>query len=268
MKKNMNESGQDSIRRVFTEVFSARDIAEPLVSFDSVIAAADARAKMEVDGFDAVGVRRDGLVRGYVERQDLEEGSCGDRMKEFESEVLISDSTSLAEVIRGLSTSDRLFVKVFGSVGGIVTKSDLQKPAVRMWLFGMVTLIEMRFTRLIQSFCPQESWHQFLSPSRLQKAEELRAERLRRNQQVRLIDCIQFSDKGQILARNKEIRRMTRFESRRQVEEAFKGLERLRNNLAHSQDIVSSDWEIILRLVENLERVIRGPSPRGSDQAV
>ena len=36
-----------------------------------------------------------------------------------------------------------------------------------------------------------------------------------------------------------------------------KNLEKLRNNLAHAQDIVSLDWETIVTISENLEAVVR-----------
>ena len=36
-------------------------------------------------------------------------------------------------------------------------------------------------------------------------------------------------------------------------------LEKLRNNLAHCQDIVTGDWEAIVALSENLDRVLDGP---------
>ena len=149
-------------------------------------------------------------------------------------------------------------MRVLGAVGGIITMSDLQKPPVRMWLFGMITLIEMRISRLIEQMCPGDSWKQHVSEGRLQKAEALLEERRRRNQSLELIDCLQFSDKGQIIARNEEIRNLTRFTSRRQVEEAIKALESLRNNLAHSQDILSCDWETIVMLCRDLEGVIGG----------
>ena len=83
-------------------------------------------------------------------------------------------------------------------------------------------------------------------------------ERKRRNQNLELIDCLQISDKGQIIARNEEIRRLTRMQSRRQTEQAIKMLESLRNNLAHSQDIISCDWETIVGLCKDMERVISG----------
>jgi hypothetical protein len=143
-------------------------------------------------------------------------------------------------------------------VGGIITLSDLQKPPVRMWLFGMITLLEMRTTRLIELKCQGDSWKQYLSESRLQKAEALLEERRRRNQSLELIDCLQISDKGQIIARNEEIRRLTRMQSRRQTEELIKMLESLRNNLAHSQDIIACDWETIVSLCKDMERVIGG----------
>jgi hypothetical protein len=146
-----------------------------------------------------------------------------------------------------------LFVTILGQVGGIVTKTDLQKPPVRMWLFGMITIIEMGLTRFIESAYPDGSWRQCMSESRLQKAEVLLEERRRRNQDLDLLDCLQFSDRGQIVLRNEELRKRAGFVSRNRGEQTVKELEALRNNLAHSQDIVASDWEIIVKLVEHLD---------------
>ncbi len=255
----MNKTGQESIRRVFTEGFSVRDIAEPLISFDDVTPASSTRETMLRHDFDVAGVRRAGRVAAYVEQASLTSGTCGDHARPFERAEVVPASASLSDVVRGLAEVPRLFVKLLGVVGGIVTRNDLEKPPVRMWLFGMVTLIEMRLSRLVERYCPGESWHRFLSEARIQKARDLKAERARRDQHVSLLDCIQFSDKGQIVARNEEIRRLTRFESRRSVEPVFKELERLRNDLAHSQEIIVSDWQVIVRLTENLENVIEGP---------
>ena len=140
---------------------------------------------------------------------------------------------------------------MFGSVAGIITPADMQKAPVRMWLFGIVTLIEMRYAELIERHCQADSWKQYLSEGRLQKAEALLVERTRRNQSLRLFDCLQFSDKGQIIARNEDVRRLTIFTSRRQVEEAVGKLEQLRNNLAHAQDILASDWDTIVQLCDS-----------------
>ena len=43
------------------------------------------------------------------------------------------------------------------------------------------------------------------------------------------------------------------------MEASAKMLEKLRNNLAHCQDIVTGDWEAILELSQDLDRVLFGP---------
>jgi hypothetical protein len=127
-----------------------------------------------------------------------------------------------------------------------------------MWLFGVITLVEMRCSGLIERMCPGESWRSFLSDTRLQKAEALLDERRRRGQSPQLAECLQLSDKGQIIAKNEAIRSLTRFTSRRQVEESIKALESLRNSLAHSQDIVACDWDTIVMLSGGLDAIIAG----------
>jgi CBS domain-containing protein len=247
------------LRRVFRTGFSVHDITEPLVSFDQSVPAAEARQFMEARKLEVIGVRGDGLVIGYAQRDSLGDGLCSESLRDFEENQVIANTTPLADVIQGLRNYPRLFVSVFGQVGGIVTKTDLQKPPVRMWLFGMVTLIEMRMTQMLEQFNRKEDWTQFLSDGRVQKAEQLLAERSRRNQNLDLVDCLQFSDKCQIIARNEHLRSWTRFDSRRQVEEAGKKLERLRNNLAHAQDIIATDWEALIDLSENFDSLLEEP---------
>ncbi len=255
----LSSSAVHSLRRVFQQAFVVHDIAESLVSFDATASAEDVRGMMESKRLDVVGIRTDGRVQGYAERADLGRGTCADFEQPLTQELIILDSSSLPDLVLRLRDRRRLFVSVLGHVGGIVSRTDLQKPPVRMWLFGMVTLIEMRFSRLIERFCMDEAWKEFLSAGRIQKAEQLLEERMRRNQHLTLADCLQLSDKAQIIARNPQLRMMTRFDSRNQLEKAAKMLEKLRNNLAHSQDIITSDWEAIVALSENLDAVLDGP---------
>jgi hypothetical protein len=243
-----------AVKRVFTETFTARDLAEPLASFDAGAAAADVRAFMTARDFDVVGVRKDGQVIGYVDKVSLESGNLDQCLRPLEQAPVLLDSASLLNVLTALNQSPFLLVSVFGMVGGIVTPADLLKAPVRMWLFGLVTMIEMRFSELIERHCPGDSWKAFVSEGRLQKAQALLEERSRRNQALQLMDCLQFSDKGQIIAKNEDIRRLTVFASRKQTEEAVKKLEQLRNNLAHAQDIVTSDWDTIILICEFVNR--------------
>jgi len=244
----------DVVKRTFTESFKGRDIAEPFASFDEGASSADVRDFMEANGVEVVGLRHDGQIAGYVENNSLTNGACGQFKRPFGEVSVVNDDSPLLKVLNELNHSPFVFVTVLGAVGGIITAADLQKPPVRMWIFGVVTLIEMRFLHLIEAHCPDDSWKEFLSDGRLQKAQALVDERSRRKQRVRLLDCLQFSDKGQIVARHEAIRQLTIFSSRRQAEDAIRKLEQLRNNVAHAQDILKPDLETIVQLCEFITR--------------
>ncbi|MCP4189996.1 MAG: hypothetical protein GY768_05145 [Planctomycetaceae bacterium] len=262
----LNPSTEDSLRRLFFQGFSAHDIAEPLRSFDDQASSKEVKQYMLEHKYMVVGVRHRGMITGYVDLTDLADGHCRDHLQTFESHAVIHATAPLIDVIHGLQEEQRLFVTMLGQVGGIITRTDLQKPPFRMWLFGMVTLIEMRLSRIIEQVCPDDSWKQYLSPGRIEKAAALLSERQRRNQHLQLSECLQLSDKGQILARNPQLRSATRFNSRRQVEDAVKGFERLRNNLAHAQDIIATDWDTIVDLTNNINDIISGPARWKGDE--
>jgi hypothetical protein len=244
------------VRRLFTEGFRVEDVAEPLASFDADTPGPVTAAVMDRDGLAVVGVRRDGRVVEFVERKQLSDGPCGSAGREFAAATLLSASAPLSAAVRVLAAEPRAFVTAFGGVIGVVTRDDLQKPPGRMWLFGMVTMIELRYTRLIAEHCPNESWREYLSEGRQKKAEELMAERNRRHRPVGLLDCLQLSDKGQIVARNEAIRARTIFTSRRQAEDGIQMLQALRNDLAHAQDIVTAGWGAIVLLSSHLDRAM------------
>jgi hypothetical protein len=257
----------DALRRVFTEGISAADIAEPLVSFDVSAEAVEVAEWMRQRDFTVVGLRCEGLVMGMFEAAGQPEGPCRRFLRPLPETQVVRDTSPLADVIAGLDRQPRLFVTALRQIAGIITRADLQKPPVRMWLFGMITLMEMRITRMIQQDYAETQWQRYLSEERLAAARRLWQERRRRNQDLTLLDCLQFSDKGQIVARSPRLRSMTRYTSRRQIEKDVKLFERLRNNLAHSQDIVTSDWETIVGLARNLDRVLTGPEHRPSTGA-
>jgi hypothetical protein len=250
---------RDRLTKVFESAFRVEDIAESLVSFDAVLPAAETRQILEGMKYRVAGVREAGVISGWVPTSALSGGSVGDHRREFDPEEVVSGEASLSQAIRRLPGHDRLFVNVLGKVGGIITWTDLHKPPVRMWLFGMVTLIEMAFTRMIDSLYPDDSWTGIISEGRLRKARSLLAERQRRGESgtLRLVDCLQLSDKGQVLVRDEDARRILEFESRKEGERAVRRLSSLRDSLAHSQDIVTEGWDFIVRIAERVDDILR-----------
>jgi hypothetical protein len=207
------------LRRLFLEGFSAMDVAEPLVSFDETAKAETVCQFMQEKRFALVGVRKKGLVEGYVRREDLISGTCGDHFQPFTPEDdLVPDTANLIDVVNSLAINQQCFVTILDRVGAIITLTDLEKPPMR------------------------------LSEKRLEMAKKLQEERNRRGQQVELLDCLQFGDKGWILTYDEELRESLGHKSRRETRNAIKEFETLRNNLAHTQEIIPSGVTWIERL--------------------
>jgi len=244
------------LRRVFLDAFVALDVAEPLCSFEASARADEVRAFLEAQDFDRVGVRVDGLVRGYAERADLAGGCLRDHLRPFGPDDFVEEGASLEQVIRSLAVNERCFVTVLGEAAAIVTLQDLEKPPVRMFLFGMVTVLEMLLARAVEQAFPGESWREHVAPGRLAKAAELRAERERRGRPARLLDCLQFSDKGLLAIRIPAIRARLGNPSGKELRRALKELEELRNHLAHAQEIVSASWSRIAAFTRNLDALL------------
>lgn len=243
-----------AITRVFLESFTARDIAEPLLSFDAEATCNSVGAVLQRRRVPVAGVREEGHIVGCVRADSLKGDTCGACRKPFPEGDVLEDTAPLLRVLRILGTSDVVLVRSLGTVTGFITRADLLKPPFRMWLFGIVTMIEMRFTDLIDRHCGDD-WTAHVSPNRLEKARGLLSERKRRGQSPRLLDCLQFADKGQLVARIESLRSQTIFPSRRQAETAIRRLEQLRNNLAHSQDIITGDWETIAEICQVMEHM-------------
>jgi hypothetical protein len=239
-------------KRMFSEIFSARDIAEGLLSFDADSACDEVRSVLQHQRKQVASVRLNGSVQGYLRLADLESGDvsqlCTDIIRHFTVDQVVAGGASFSDVIHVLTRHDYCFVTALGNVSGVVCRDDMNKPVVRMWLFGIVTLIEISLMDLVQRRFPEDSWRDVISQGRLEKAKSIQAERQRRNVNCALIECLQFSDKGQILIEDPEAMKQLGFKSKSVAKKAIRELESLRNHLAHAQDIVEHDWAQIARL--------------------
>jgi hypothetical protein len=241
--------------RVFERAFTAQDIAEPLLSFDSDRPAQDVAAAMKEARVEVAGMRRKGALCGFVEAAGLGHGFCEEFRREFvESQVVVMGSF-LTDVIEVLTCHDWCFVSAFGTVTGVISRRDVQKPAVRMWLFGIITVAELEFTERVRQKWPDESWVGVLSHQRVEQARRLRAERERRKESCQLLDCLQLGDKLEILVSDREALAELGIFTPSAAKRASKQIESLRNSLAHAQGFAQQDWPQIVRLARRIEEM-------------
>jgi len=229
-----------------------------LLSFDTGFNCADVASELKRQRQDVASVRVNGVVQGYLRLSDIESADATGNFRNFTVDQVVPGSATFADVIHVLTRHDYCFVTMLGGIAGVVGRDDINKPIVRMWLFGIVTMVEMGMVQLIHERFPNAAWQEVVSEGRLQKAMDIQAERQRRNQYCELIDCMQFSDKAQILINDKESLEQLGFDSKSVAKRSVKELESLRNHLAHAQDIVMHDWAQIARLTRRMEEITRG----------
>lgn len=237
--------------------FTVRDLARPLLSLDADQSVSAASALLAGLGTTVLGLRRDGQVRGYIRREDLAgEGPCEQVLRPIAPDQILDNAAPLSAMVHVLTRHEFAFVRMLGQVGGVLARADLQKPIGRMWLFGMMTLMELMFSERIRQTWPDGGWRGLVSPGRLEKARLLQAERERRGQQADLLECLQLSDKAVILVEVPGLVAELGFRSKGTAQSNLKELESLRNHLAHAQDVVSHHWHLIARITRRFEEAL------------
>lgn len=246
------------LQYLFGSLVRVKDVAVPLFALDDTLDDKDIRRAMDKHGFTVVGLRADGKVSAYASRSG-ELGTGPLARHDITSSDVIDESATLGELVRSLQSRRWLLVSWRDAVCGMVTRADLQKPPFRLWLFGLVTLLEMEMTQAILGNVAQDKIEGTLTPERLKAAKKLQDARRKRNEDLELVHCLQFCDKRDILL---EAERMhggpnSPFPSRRSAERLLKTVEDLRNNLAHAQALPGPfDWGEVLVIPDQVEQLI------------
>jgi len=251
------KSSAVELRRLFEDYIPAASIAEPFVSFDESTATSFVLGFMREHDYDVVGIRNNGLPIGFVFQTELASGggSLPKCIKSFDDNRGLSEWDSMLDALRIVGEDGRAFVKFAGRVAGIITRGDLQKVPVRMWLFNLISLLEMHMLRLIRERYPDSQWRDLVQQERIEAAERVLKDRRSRNEATDLADCLQFSDKRCILVKTDDLNLLFG-DSRKSGYRFLKRVEDLRNELAHSQDIISGNWPILVDLSMKIEKVL------------
>ena len=70
------------------------DIAEPLLSFDADKSAEHVGQFISDSNLGVIGFRKDGVVTGYVQLEDLADGKCADYVNYFDEGVVLHQTSS------------------------------------------------------------------------------------------------------------------------------------------------------------------------------
>lgn len=241
----------------FSLLFGAAQLAQSLHWFDRRDEPARVAEVMRAQALEVAGILEDGEPVGYLSGPAQGDDPVAAEVRPFSSTLIVEEDASFADVIQILTRHRWCFVLAYGRVSGVIGRSDLQRPVVRMWLFGLLTGLEINLTRQIESAWPADAWASHLPAERLAKTEALRAERRRRGQNPRLVDCLQLGDKVHLVLNHPELLVTLGAKTRSQARKALSEIQSLRDNLAHAQDFVEQDWPAIVRLNLRVDEILK-----------
>ncbi len=136
----------DEIRALFEKNITVRSICEPLKACFAHANANEMARLLHARGFDVAGVKENDTeaIKRFVRASALKKGgTVSDHAEDIRLEQLISEATPLAQIFSVLAARAYSFVLAGGTVSGIVTRADLNKPPARIYLFALISLLEM-----------------------------------------------------------------------------------------------------------------------------
>lgn len=224
-------------------------VAEDLHAVPADSPAGEVRAVLDERGFDECGVARGTSVHECVMRTELVSGTVGGHARPVPLERVVAPTTPLWACMGRLAANGPLYVLGDHGLDGIVTKYDLGKQPARLLMFGVVSLLEMTMLALARR-AAGSTWRTLVSPQRAEAAEKLHAERRRRGEEIDLMDCLQLADKVAIFVKTDALKALLGG-SRGGIEEEFKALQKIRDNLAHAQSPASDgDWSGVIAILQ------------------
>jgi hypothetical protein len=248
------------LRKLFETGITANSIQEPLKYCFYGESALEVQAELKRLHFDVAGIRtsKEQPILEFVRTASLQNGNCEEVAESVKAADIISESTPLIEVLSGLEDRTYFFILNGMQISGIITRADLQKPPVRILIFGMISLLEMHLTFLVRTLFPGEKWREVLKPKRIENAEAILQKRKERNEVIDLTDCLQFADKRDLVLVSEEMRVHLGLKTKIGAKNVLQSIEKIRDKLAHSQDIVSgTTWEELINVVQEVERMLQ-----------
>lgn len=257
------------LKKIFIDSVTVRDIYEPLLCCRIDDSSSQVKDTLQQRQFDTAGViDQDKKVIGYINTRDLNDGVIEKYCLDIKIDKVISDSTPLASLLSVLQGNELLYVNHGDKIVGVITKADLNKPPVRVYVFGMLSLFEMHLNSWVRHDYPEDCWQVRISENRLEKAKDVYKQRTENNQELTLLDCLQLADKRDLLAKSDVFRKRFEF-TKPSLVRFIKDAEKIRNEVAHSQDsiIASLPWNTFVEVLDDVDKFLSESDQRIEEAA-
>jgi hypothetical protein len=218
---------------------AAHVVSAPLWAVDANEPAVRVAASLAARDFDVAGIAGNPITH-YVTRDALCAGGRG-RTAKYASPILASNcvekSFPLGSLFDKLTTDEYVFVLDNDEVRSIITRADLQAPAIGVVVLAYLTVIETGLKDLVLGE-RGDSWLEPLPEERRAAVEKLFNDKRRKNLAIGMDDCLNFSDWLTLAAAASGVRARLGFASPTSFCKTVGAFPDLRNALAHGGTIL------------------------------
>lgn len=171
----------------------------------------------------------------------------------IDATLLVSSDLGLADGVSRLKVHPFYFVLQRDNLQGIITRADLQRPAVGMVIFSLILTSEAA-SNVIVDRCLGPAWVEHLPAQQQARVNEIFNQRLRTNTEVTMLECLMLHDRLRLLGKCGQVVSDLGFSSSTQFKEWKERLVRLRDNLAHGGGLLQAESDPV-RAIELFEDV-------------
>lgn len=248
----MNEAFHD-LRRIFESSITVGMVAQHFLSFDDDRDVGSVKEILSAKNYDFAGVRRNGVMTGYVDRNDLQKGTLDQYLRDFSKDRLLEEGEGLAKAVGLLQRREPVFVCRASVVWGIFTPADMSQTAPRLWVLGLVGILEATIANWIRLNLSKEEALSRLSPGRQKRLQESYEKLRASNLEVDELSCLQLADRLKFLGNERALLSRLEFSSKNQFRCFSKKVVRLRDRLYHP-NAMGNENECF---VEHLETILQ-----------
>lgn len=242
------------LQSLFVNNITTKYIYESLHSCRLKDNSTEVKECLKLHGFDIVGIiDKNQKLIGYARETELCEGLIENHFLPIDQNLIISDSTPISELFKVLSINYFAFV-LCKKENGIITRADINKPIVRIYIFGLISLFELHLNYWIKYYYTDESWKDILPPSNLKKAIYDHTRRVGKNDDLSLFDCLYLFDKVIILKSNNHLLKLFKI-TEIEFDNFMKHVDKIRKKITHCQDSIMSGmkWNDFINTLFKIE---------------
>jgi uncharacterized protein YutE (UPF0331/DUF86 family) len=240
---------------VIFRAFTADQIASGITNYKSDTTKEIILEEMENNRYDVIGAEDNyGKLIGYFQKDS--NLNRLEYVSPINSQLVISGDSPLKEVIIELQDKDFVFVLNKTEINKIITKADIGKQPVRIYLFGLISTFEVTISKfIIDKGLTKSEIEEMISPNAFKKADEIYKDRVKYNIDIDFVYCLNLVDKKEIILKNEELISVLKIKNKSKFSRYVSKLNRFRNSLVHGYDFMKlqSDIKRIVEIIKFVE---------------